>query len=113
MAKTAAHKESLHKTLKSRKAKAAVHEKAQAGSKSALTFAAESKKAPAAPAVAPPEEQLRAFDLELQYGPCAGLTRLERWERAKQLGLDPPENICTLLKGLPAAHQISVFGRTI
>jgi hypothetical protein len=33
------------------------------------------------------ERLLRKFDLELCYGPCIGLTRKERLERAHQLGL--------------------------
>ncbi|CAO3588520.1 unnamed protein product [Absidia cylindrospora] len=43
------------------------------------------------------DKQLRAFDLDYTYGPCVGLTRLERWERAASLGLDPPKDIKTLL----------------
>ncbi|ORZ11482.1 DNA polymerase delta, subunit 4-domain-containing protein [Absidia repens] len=43
------------------------------------------------------DKQLRAFDLDYSYGPCVGLTRLERWERAASLGLDPPEEIKTIL----------------
>jgi DNA polymerase delta subunit 4 len=31
-----------------------------------------------------------------EYGPCVGVTRLERWERAAALGLNPP------LEGSPA-----------
>ncbi|KAN0109117.1 DNA polymerase delta, subunit 4 domain containing protein [Russula decolorans] len=33
---------------------------------------------------------LRIFDLTYEYGPCVGVTRLERWERAAALGLNPP-----------------------
>lgn len=33
---------------------------------------------------------LRVFDLTEDYGPCVGMNRLERWERADALGLDPP-----------------------
>ncbi len=37
------------------------------------------------------EKRLRSeFDLETKYGPVVGLTRLERWERAVRLGLEPP-----------------------
>jgi len=36
------------------------------------------------------EEMLRQFDLDLRFGPMLGLTRLERWARAEELGLDPP-----------------------
>lgn len=28
-----------------------------------------------------------------KYGPCAGITRLDRWDRAKKLGLNPPEEV--------------------
>ncbi|KAK3829121.1 MAG: DNA polymerase delta, subunit 4-domain-containing protein [Benniella sp.] len=43
------------------------------------------------------EKLLRQFDLASKYGPCLDLTRLERWERAFELGLDPPQNVKTLL----------------
>ncbi|NXU56243.1 DPOD4 polymerase, partial [Turnix velox] len=35
-------------------------------------------------------EMLRRFDLAWEYGPCTGITRLQRWERAQELGLSPP-----------------------
>ncbi|NXV72638.1 DPOD4 polymerase, partial [Atlantisia rogersi] len=41
----------------------------------------------------PPEpllEMLQRFDLAWEYGPCTGITRLQRWERAQALGLSPP-----------------------
>lgn len=28
-----------------------------------------------------------------KYGPCVGMTRLQRWERAKKWGLQPPEEV--------------------
>ncbi|GJJ73498.1 DNA polymerase delta subunit 4 [Entomortierella parvispora] len=40
---------------------------------------------------------LRQFDLTSKYGPCLGLTRLERWERAALLDLNPPNEIKDLL----------------
>jgi len=40
---------------------------------------------------------LRKFDMDPQYGPCAGLSRLDRWRRAKSLGMDPPQYILDLL----------------
>ncbi|KAF9284395.1 hypothetical protein BGZ68_004703 [Mortierella alpina] len=43
------------------------------------------------------EKTLRQFDLASMYGPSLDLTRLERWERAFSLGLDPPQNIKHLL----------------
>ncbi|KAJ3187922.1 hypothetical protein HDU85_006315 [Gaertneriomyces sp. JEL0708] len=40
---------------------------------------------------------LRDFDLNYAYGPCVGLSRLERWKRAKKLDLNPPENVGAVL----------------
>ncbi|KAM9770317.1 DNA polymerase delta subunit 4 isoform 2-T2 [Menidia menidia] len=42
-------------------------------------------------------EMLRQFDLDWRFGPCTGISRLQRWERAKLHGLDPPEEIRDLL----------------
>ncbi|KAI7884802.1 hypothetical protein K492DRAFT_234551 [Lichtheimia hyalospora FSU 10163] len=36
---------------------------------------------------------LRKFDLDYKYGPCVGLTRMERWLRAEKLGLNPPKEV--------------------
>jgi DNA polymerase delta subunit 4 len=36
---------------------------------------------------------LRVFDLSYEYGPCIGVTRLQRWERANALGLNPPSEV--------------------
>ncbi|TKY59577.1 DNA polymerase delta subunit 4 [Spatholobus suberectus] len=44
------------------------------------------------------EVMLRQFDLNMAYGPCLGMTRLARWERAQRLGLNPPREIESLLK---------------
>eukprot|EP00465_Bigelowiella_longifila_P011837 CAMPEP_0185252328 /NCGR_PEP_ID=MMETSP1359-20130426/1450_1 /TAXON_ID=552665 /ORGANISM="Bigelowiella longifila, Strain CCMP242" /LENGTH=113 /DNA_ID=CAMNT_0027834469 /DNA_START=244 /DNA_END=585 /DNA_ORIENTATION=- len=44
------------------------------------------------------EAQLKIFDMNADYGPCVGLTRLERWERAEKHGLNPPRNILQLIK---------------
>lgn len=41
---------------------------------------------------------LRVFDFDPQYGPALGLTRLERWERARNLGDDPPHEIREILQ---------------
>ncbi|KZT25313.1 hypothetical protein NEOLEDRAFT_1169499 [Neolentinus lepideus HHB14362 ss-1] len=40
---------------------------------------------------------LRVFDLSYEYGPCIGVTRLERWERAEALGLKPPPEVREIL----------------
>ncbi|KAG7445120.1 uncharacterized protein BT62DRAFT_1007504 [Guyanagaster necrorhizus] len=42
-------------------------------------------------------EILRVFDLSYEYGPCIGVTRLERWERAAKMGLNPPPEIHDIL----------------
>lgn len=44
------------------------------------------------------ETVLRQFDMNMAYGPCLGMSRLARWERAQRLGLKPPKEIETLLK---------------
>lgn len=33
------------------------------------------------------------------YGPCIGTTRMERWKRAKALGLNPPIEVCRFIIG--------------
>ncbi|KAF9626757.1 hypothetical protein IFM89_038975 [Coptis chinensis] len=43
------------------------------------------------------EEVLRQFDMNMAYGPCVGMSRLGRWERANKLGLNPPKQIEGLL----------------
>ena len=40
---------------------------------------------------------LRVFDLNANYGPCTGMTRLERWERAHDIGEEPPVEIAEIL----------------
>ncbi|XP_051242431.1 DNA polymerase delta subunit 4 [Dicentrarchus labrax] len=42
-------------------------------------------------------QKLRQFDLDWRFGPCTGISRLQRWERAKLHGLNPPEEIRYLL----------------
>lgn len=43
------------------------------------------------------EKILRHFDLSSQYGPCIGIERLRRWERASTLDLDPPIEVLAVL----------------
>nr|CAG8440303.1 9757_t:CDS:2 [Entrophospora candida] len=45
------------------------------------------------------ERILIAFDMDYTYGPCVGLTRLQRWNRASKLGLQPPAQVKELLSG--------------
>ncbi|XP_038697013.1 DNA polymerase delta subunit 4 isoform X2 [Tripterygium wilfordii] len=44
------------------------------------------------------EQLLKQFDMNMVYGPCLGMTRMARWERAQGLGLSPPKEIELLLK---------------
>ncbi|PAA53437.1 hypothetical protein BOX15_Mlig025140g1, partial [Macrostomum lignano] len=40
---------------------------------------------------------LRDFDLNWEYGPCVGVSRLQRWERAACRGLAPPPAVRSLV----------------
>ncbi|UZJ54079.1 hypothetical protein CBS101457_003399 [Exobasidium rhododendri] len=54
------------------------------------------------------EHILRVFDLDPAYGPCLGMSRLERWERAEKLGDEPPSEIKEILEtkqGVLELHQ--------
>ncbi|XP_062334009.1 DNA polymerase delta subunit 4 [Osmerus eperlanus] len=42
-------------------------------------------------------QELRQFDLDLRFGPCIGISRMQRWERASLHGLNPPEEIKELM----------------
>ncbi|RUP47193.1 DNA polymerase delta, subunit 4-domain-containing protein [Jimgerdemannia flammicorona] len=57
------------------------------------------------------DKLLRAFDLNYAYGPCVGLSRLERWERAKTLGLDPPGDVWIMLTSEPELGQNLFHGQ--
>ncbi|KAL5731916.1 hypothetical protein ACHQM5_004597 [Ranunculus cassubicifolius] len=39
------------------------------------------------------EEMLREFDMDMKYGPCCGMSRLDRFKRAEKLGLNPPKDV--------------------
>ncbi|KNE72124.1 hypothetical protein AMAG_16618 [Allomyces macrogynus ATCC 38327] len=41
---------------------------------------------------------LRAFDLDLKYGPCVGIERLVRWNRAAKFHLAPPADLGPVLR---------------
>uniref|UniRef100_F7B8J0 DNA polymerase delta subunit 4 n=1 Tax=Equus caballus TaxID=9796 RepID=F7B8J0_HORSE len=51
-------------------------------------------------------ELLRQFDLAWQYGPCTGITRLQRWHRAKQMGLEPPLEVYQVLQTHPGDPRV-------
>ncbi|GAN05593.1 hypothetical protein MAM1_0096c05064 [Mucor ambiguus] len=56
------------------------------------------------------DKLLRAFDLNYAYGPCVGIKRLNRWDRAHNLGLDPPTNVKDILiKDTAGGYTESVF----
>uniref|UniRef100_A0A8C1A0U3 Si:dkey-28b4.7 n=1 Tax=Cyprinus carpio TaxID=7962 RepID=A0A8C1A0U3_CYPCA len=42
-------------------------------------------------------EELKKFDLDWKFGPCTGISRLQRWERAALHGLNPPQEIKDIL----------------
>lgn len=44
------------------------------------------------------ERLLRSFDFTASFGPVAGLSRLQRWERAQRLGKNPPAIIREILQ---------------
>ena len=61
------------------------------------------------------ETILRQFDLNTKYGPCLGISRLARWERADRLGKQPPPNIKALIEenGTSTKYNQSIWeGRT-
>jgi len=41
---------------------------------------------------------LRNFDLSPRYGPCVGMTRMERYRRAEKMGLNPPIEVLQILE---------------
>ncbi|KAI1302163.1 hypothetical protein EDD11_005654 [Mortierella claussenii] len=57
------------------------------------------------------EKVLRQFDLASKFGPCIDLTRLERWERAFELGLDPPQQVKDLLMRHQGMNKAIFEGR--
>ncbi|KAG8466090.1 hypothetical protein KFE25_005660 [Diacronema lutheri] len=58
------------------------------------------------------EKVLAAFDLDSTFGPSVGLSRADRWERARALGLNPPEEVRVALN-VPHAVNSSVFARAM
>jgi DNA polymerase delta subunit 4 len=56
------------------------------------------------------EEAFRQFDMDMKYGPCIGVDRLERWERAAAMGLHPPSHVRDLLV-TPASVSAAATGK--
>ena len=40
---------------------------------------------------------LAQFDGERDFGPCSGITRMERWDRADKYGCNPPPRVRDIL----------------
>ncbi|KAL8597403.1 hypothetical protein ACOMHN_022312 [Nucella lapillus] len=53
----------------------------------------------------PDLETLKQFDLCLHYGPCIGITRLERWERAQKHGMYPSPKVKDILLRHPTEEN--------
>ncbi|KAI0428125.1 DNA polymerase delta, subunit 4-domain-containing protein [Xylaria sp. FL1042] len=66
------------------------------------------------------EKILRYWDVSSQYGPCVGVTRLKRWQRADKLGLNPPVEVLAVLmreeekgvKGIEKAYMDNILNST-
>ena len=56
------------------------------------------------------EQSLRKFDFNTRYGPRCGLTRRERYNRAKKFGLDPPQSIIDALNRRPEERYNNATG---
>ena len=57
--------------------------------------------------------ELKTFDLTSKFGPCCGLTRIERWDRARALGLDPPKRVLEILhRRGEASARVGALGAT-
>ncbi|KAF8301071.1 hypothetical protein DL93DRAFT_2160926 [Clavulina sp. PMI_390] len=53
-------------------------------------------------------EILRIFDLSYEYGPCVGVSRMDRWMRAQKLGLNPPLQVKEILETQEGQEQESL-----
>ncbi|KAF8075151.1 DNA polymerase delta, subunit 4-domain-containing protein [Lyophyllum atratum] len=57
-------------------------------------------------------EILRVFDMSFEYGPCVGISRLDRWERAEALGLNPPTEVRDILTTRQGTEE-RVFSQSV
>ena len=53
------------------------------------------------------QKALKTFDMDHTFGPCMGLTRLQRWERADRFGLAPPHEVRAILERTNQDHQLA------
>uniref|UniRef100_A0A4X1T5K2 DNA polymerase delta 4, accessory subunit n=3 Tax=Sus scrofa TaxID=9823 RepID=A0A4X1T5K2_PIG len=82
-------------------------------SKGELALKLEEEPEPPPPSVDEAElELLRQFDLAWQYGPCTGITRLQRWHRAEQMGLAPPPEVRQVLQTHPGDPRFQCRSET-
>jgi DNA polymerase delta, subunit 4 len=56
------------------------------------------------------DKLLAQFDGEREFGPCLGITRLQRWDRAEKYGCNPPLRVRDILlddleTNKPPRHQ--------
>ncbi|KAI1364929.1 DNA polymerase delta, subunit 4-domain-containing protein [Xylaria arbuscula] len=66
------------------------------------------------------EKILRYWDVSSEYGPCVGVSRLKRWQRADKLGLNPPVEVLAVLmredekgtKGIERAYMDNILNST-
>ncbi|KAI0541740.1 DNA polymerase delta, subunit 4-domain-containing protein [Xylaria digitata] len=66
------------------------------------------------------EKVLRYWDVSSQYGPCVGMSRLKRWQRADRLGLNPPVEVLAVLmreeekgrRGTETAYMDNILNST-
>eukprot|EP00252_Welwitschia_mirabilis_P005454 TRINITY_DN15941_c0_g1_i2.p1 TRINITY_DN15941_c0_g1~~TRINITY_DN15941_c0_g1_i2.p1 ORF type:complete len:124 (+),score=28.39 TRINITY_DN15941_c0_g1_i2:105-476(+) len=57
------------------------------------------------------ENILKQFDMDMKYGPCIGVSRRDRWERAFKFGLNPPENVKLILESADSSSECLWEGR--
>ncbi|KAI1432144.1 DNA polymerase delta, subunit 4-domain-containing protein [Xylaria sp. CBS 124048] len=67
------------------------------------------------------EKILRYWDVNSQYGPCVGISRVKRWQRADRLGLNPPIEVLAVLmdqekkgvKNIQMAHMDEILNSAL
>ncbi|XP_051993634.1 DNA polymerase delta subunit 4-like isoform X1 [Xyrauchen texanus] len=54
-------------------------------------------------------QELKVFDLDQRFGPCTGISRLQRWERAALHGMNPPQEIKDILLNTDPEYTQSLW----
>jgi DNA polymerase delta subunit 4 len=57
------------------------------------------------------EKILRHFDLSSQFGPCIGISRVNRWKRAQRLELNPPLEVLAVALQMEDEYRGEVEGK--